>query len=532
MPLEPTTLIAVSETIKDGANRLRTRSRTWWRTGSLGLAALLGSAFLGCSGGGLGAPCTSNADCDDDYQCLGQICAPLCTRNSDCGDGYQCDDKQHCQLVISAIGDLCTTEWDCGFGQSCILDTDDTNGDGRFSSTCQAQGEGGNVGSICASDSDCRNTLCVLGHCSQVCTLQEDCPTASYCDSIPRLIGDPNEGRVASFSGCLPAGVLSTPVPVSSSSETIYLPVPKGAESFSIVTRSGDPAHLVGVTKLTSPSGQTLFHEPTSKEEFLANPVRYARSRDVSTLQFPSDAFRETEEGIYEVEIEASLPPFGPGTEVPEVTAHYKLTQSRILDLTFYFTNLEEHACGESLDGDTLNAGNALASTQFVEDYVGEIRNIFDGANIRVATPLAFEDIDRPDLDDITSEEELRKLFSLATNESGVAVFFVRSLPSSGIQTLGTTIPGPPRTPGTPSSGIAVSLDSLCYRPWETLARITAHSIAGQMGLWNNRDPEGTFDPIEDSDRSTENLMYFGEFGGTELSTGQSRVLGLYPGLR
>ena len=44
--------------------------------------------------------------------------------------------------------------------------------------------------------------------------------------------------------------------------------------------------------------------------------------------------------------------------------------------------------------------------------------------------------------------------------------------------------------------------------------------------------PEGYFDPIPDSDLSTDNLMFFGEFAGSTLSAGQKKVLGLNPGLR
>jgi hypothetical protein len=52
------------------------------------------------------------------------------------------------------------------------------------------------------------------------------------------------------------------------------------------------------------------------------------------------------------------------------------------------------------------------------------------------------------------------------------------------------------------------------------------------MGLWNNRDLEGLPDPIADTDGSTDNLMFFGESGGTDLTPGQINVLGRYPGLR
>jgi hypothetical protein len=74
-------------------------------------------------------------------------------------------------------------------------------------------------------------------------------------------------------------------------------------------------------------------------------------------------------------------------------------------------------------------------------------------------------------------------------------------------------------------------MDTLCYRDWHALARITAHSLGRQMGLYHNRAPDGAPDTISDSDESIENLMYFGDFGGSQLSDGQRDVLRRYPGL-
>ncbi|MCP4449279.1 MAG: hypothetical protein GY811_28695 [Myxococcales bacterium] len=487
---------------------------------------------LACGGAGAGAPCQSHSECDDSYQCLAQVCSPKCTRNSDCGDGFQCNEAGVCNRVFANLGDPCGSEWDCEIGQSCVLEHGDSNDDQKLESSCQEQGEGGRVGSTCIADDDCRDSLCSLGHCSQLCRITDDCPDGNRCESIPRVLGVDDS---AFFAGCIEdTSVLSTTIAMSESSGTLRIPVPSSAESFAIVAEVSDKIHLVGVTRVDSPSDFLLFRESDSFEGFLANPIRYARSKEVSTLIFPSNGVQEIEPGVYDVEIEASLPPFGPGTAVPKVSVHYKLRDSHILDLTFYFLNLEDHPCKESMGIDNLDKSSAKNSDVFQDEYLGEIHNIFGYANIVFPEEPEYVNLkrERPDLDGITDEQDLRDLFRLADNEDGLAIFFVRSLPSDGVQTLGTTIPGPPRTPGGPSSGIVVALDSLCYRSWTTLARITAHSMAGQMGLWNNRDPHGITDPIGDSDSSTGNLMYFGEFGGTELSEGQRRVLSLYPGLR
>ena len=76
-------------------------------------------------------------------------------------------------------------------------------------------------------------------------------------------------------------------------------------------------------------------------------------------------------------------------------------------------------------------------------------------------------------------------------------------------------------------------MDTLCYRSWEQIARITAHQLARYMGLYNNVEhTKSTLsgmpwrDAIEDSDDSPTNLMYYSEkFGGTNLSPGQRNIL-------
>ena len=52
------------------------------------------------------------------------------------------------------------------------------------------------------------------------------------------------------------------------------------------------------------------------------------------------------------------------------------------------------------------------------------------------------------------------------------------------------------------------------------------------MGLFRNREPAGWEDTIPDSDTSSDNLMFFTEYGDIELSPGQGQVLRLYPGLK
>jgi hypothetical protein len=49
------------------------------------------------------------------------------------------------------------------------------------------------------------------------------------------------------------------------------------------------------------------------------------------------------------------------------------------------------------------------------------------------------------------------------------------------------------------------------------------------MGLFPNIDSAGRLDPIEDSDVTSDNLMFFSDQGGTALTPGQRAILSSSP---
>ncbi len=483
-----------------------------------------------CSeGGGAGASCITQGECASAFQCLGEICVPRCEKNSECGDGYQCSPNGVCNLVLSSIGDPCVSEWECGLGQGCVLDEALVGSNQVLAASCQGQGSGGNIGADCESDQDCQNTLCTLGQCSQVCQQDEDCPSAHGCSLIPRIM----ENESALFQGCLPtAGVFSHTIAMTESAARLSIPVPSDTHSIAIVSQVSDDVHSVGATRVVSPNGLLLFNGDSSPAQLIANRIRYIRQRRISTMLIPNSDNPEVEleTGFYQVDMEASLPPFGPGTAVPEVTVYYKMDTARTLDLNFYFLDLSDHPCSGNFGVETLNASNAAVAGTFQDEYLVEVENILAQANINVGI-VRYADIERADLDGLVGSDK-KDLLRLSDNSNGLAIFFVRSMEPSGVQTVIGGVPGPPRLPGTSASGIAISADTLCYRSWTRLARVSAHAAVTQMGLWNNRDPEGIQDPIADTEGSTDNLTFFGEFGGTDLTPGQVNVLGRYPGLR
>lgn len=493
------------------------------------LAAALPLCLAACAGPdrGEGEPCASGADCGDGLQCLEGVCAPTCQNHVDCGDGYRCEEGGRCALVESNIGDVCVREIDCGPGQTCALDDRDPDGDDFLAGTCQLQAAGDPIATPCEEDADCQTGICAIGLCTQLCGQPNDCPPGLTCAIVPRLL----EGSAPRFTTCLPSrGVVVDDIPIATPTASLRIPVPSTARSFALVARVDDDSQLVGVTRLVAPDGRLLYVLPETVDQFYANDIRYQPSFGVSTMLVSNTPDVELRVGVYQMEVGSILELGGSGTSIPEVAVQYKLDSAAALDLHFHFLDLDDHPCAGFFEHGALDAQIAASSAQF-QSFVGEIDGIMAPAGVRLGA-VSYDDIaGRGDLDAI-GRERLGDLLALSSEPTGVHVFLVRSMTPVGVQALVGGQPGPPRTAGTRASGVAVSLDTLCYRDWHALARITAHALVRQMGLYHNRAPDGALDTISDSDDGIENLTFFGDFGGAQLSDGQKAVLRRYPGLQ
>ncbi|MBA3539101.1 MAG: hypothetical protein H0T79_05695 [Deltaproteobacteria bacterium] len=509
----------------------------------------------GCPTGGseLGERCDVNSDCDRTLQCLTGTCIPRCQRAPDCGDGYACDAGGFCHLATGQQGDACVTEVACAPGLSCQIDGGD--GDGLLSS-CTAQNAGHPAGSRCGDDADCRNGTCALGHCVDLCADTRDCGGGLACMNIPRVEAG---GRM--FAGCLPSrGTLTWSIPVIQPTQTIQLPIPDAATAVSVTMNVDDVNQLVGATRLTAPReigsslpGMTLLttcgevgpvtcdpiakafgnivrHRPGFAQSVLAMPSRYDQSTPHTS--FPPGAYDLTVSSLRMTEQAGLIA----GSAIPRVTAVVKLDSSVILDLHFYFLDLTDHPCEASLGSPKFNAELARTSAAFQDDFLGSLRGTFAQGGVAIGS-LTYDDLtDHPDLDGL-DVADAASLLALGRFDVGVNVFFVRTLSPVGLQAIGPN-PGPAGLANTRQSGIVIGVDSLCYRSWTELSRLTAHELARYMGLYHNvevvTDPQGRpyGDPIADSDASDTNLMFFSEFGGTELSPGQREILTRSPVLR
>jgi hypothetical protein len=551
----------------------------------------LGAALVGCRGGaGVGESCGSNDDCDGALQCLNDICEPRCDRAPDCGDGYAC--RNHlCVVATGGKGDDCQGESDCTPGLACQIKGAEVDPKtNRLVANCFAENTMGHpAGKPCGGDADCRNGTCELGHCVDLCHDTLDCAGGTSCTTIPRVAVNG-----ALFEGCLPTqGTVTWEIPVVSPSAQILLPVPSDAVSAGLVMSVDDPRQKVGVESVLDPCGCTRYtvpcsfatpRDPRTCTDLLAAAQFYSQdpNADVGPVNrgVISDAasgvcatpvncnpsggpvfnhFRhipafgrsvllmpsiprpgELKNGAYQIQVSSFWPDNSHGSAVPRVTAFVRINGGSTfdLDLHFFFLDLNDHPCAAMTGNAALSAGAASGAAFFQTDYLGELKRVFGRVGIAV-NAASYQDIpDRHALDGV-DVADIGSLFALGTDPTGIDVFFVRSLSPLGVEVFGPA-PGPSGVPG--ASGIAISLDTLCYRDWRAVARLTAHAIGHYMGLYHNIEPPDPVqgpsdppwqDPDADTDDSNSNLMYFSQIhDGADLTVDQTFTLTRSPVLR
>jgi hypothetical protein len=507
------------------------------------LSALL--ALAGCPGGhaGLGEPCDGNGACDSRLQCVASVCVPRCQRGPECGDGYACSEAGLCVLATGQAGDACASETDCAPGLACGIDG--THPDGSVVSTCTAHNNTRPAGSACATDAQCDNNTCALGTCVDLCRETRDCISGAGCTAIPLVDNAaslPTAG--GTFDGCLPNhGAVVWNIPVSSPRSQFYLPVPAAARSATVVFRVSDSAQRVGAYEVrepgadepayTKPCDPTSPTDPTCNpalalDQFFRQPLRHQPAPGQSVLQIPTSTANPLVPGAYAITASSFRADGAAGSAIPTVTAIMKMDASVNLDLHFYFLDLTDHPCEAAFGGATLDATLAQSGAFFQNDYLGELRRIFSTGGIALNTTTYTDVRNHPELDGL-ARDDAGALLALGGDAAGLDVFFVRTMSPVGLQAFGPN-PGPGGLPGTRESGIVISLDTLCFRTWPQLARLTAHEVARYMGLYHNVELDVVDHPlwrdqIDDSDDSSTNLMFFSENGGADLSPGQRDIL-------
>ena len=499
--------------------------------------------LAGCPGGSgdIGDACDQHGDCASKLQCVAGTCVERCHRAPDCGDGYACDGDGLCHLATGEAGDKCASEVQCGPGLSCQIDGTAVDAAGHLLASCTAQNDTRPAGASCTFDADCRNGTCALGRCVDLCKETRDCGAGLSCMTIPEVHNPQVQGDGGLFEGCLPArGSITWSLPVGAPSWELLLPIPDAARSATVVFSVDDLAQKVGARTIASPSGATLFTKPcepgsspncdalVADDQYFAQPLRHLPEPGQSVLQLPSNPALPLEAGAYRLTVASFRANGAAGSAIPHVTAVVKMDPAVFLDLHFHFLDLADHPCAQAFGGVTLDASAAASASFFQNDFLGGLRTVFDGGGVALGAST-FDNITKHgDLDGL-DVQDAGSLLALGTYDTGINVFFVRTLSPVGLQAFGPN-PGPAGLAGTRQSGIVIGVDTLCYRSWTQLARLTAHELARYMGLYHNVELEvgqhpSWRDPIADSDDASSNLMFFSEIGGIDLSAGQREIL-------
>jgi hypothetical protein len=474
--------------------------------------------------GDLGAVCEAIGDCDENLQCVRNICAAKCKRASDCGDGFACQESGLCIESRAVEGNSCDSETDCSAGLACVPDLKDNDDDGRLLATCVEDNNGRPVGAGCINDGQCRNGTCALGRCVDLCVSDRDCPDSTVCTTMPRV-----EADGALFRGCLLArGLLTWDIPVSAPSADVLVPVPAHARSISLLMAVDDNSQLVGANLLTTPRGTEIYNR---LKDYYSNPLRHRPLPSISVLQIPSSSAVKLEPGAYRLALTSLRPNGVVGSATPRLTASVRVGDGAELSLHFHFVDLSDHPCRAAFGPEgILNASSAPESDPFQSQYLTQIRDILRDTGISIGA-VTYDDLHgSPSLDNLTPEST-RSILPLSRYASGINVYFVRSMSPAGSRASGPT-PGAAGIRGTAASGVVISIEPLCYRSWSQVARTTTHQLARYLGLFPNRDITGQLDPINDSDASSDNLMFYSELGGIRVSAGQRTVLMGSPALQ
>ncbi len=179
----------------------------------------------GDSTGMCGSSCAGQMDsaCDPSQACLSAglddpnaVCAHECTTDNECSD---CSDPNSdnitfsCQSISGGVtyclkdkNSSCDSSFACDDGYVCVAwpSDDQQSLDGKCSNLGDLP-----PGSACNEDLDpnnlpaeerCSDFYCIKGHCSEVCSVDNDCPENMLCSTINFHLG--SDGTIASIGMC------------------------------------------------------------------------------------------------------------------------------------------------------------------------------------------------------------------------------------------------------------------------------------------------------------------------------------------
>jgi hypothetical protein len=494
--------------------------------------------------------CITAADCHrDGYQCFNFGCIPNCATDDDCGQGFMCASGTCMKKPGAAAGAACGVNEDCSSGLclfqkcevSCTRDADcattqtcflDPLGNGvKFPTThitpiCVDRRGKAAPGATCSADADCDRGACRLGLCVEMCSAVSDCHATSM--SCATMVEPTDDRANPTYKGCLPSkGVIDF------DGSTGLLPLPSTAQTFSIYVHADpfDFNNAAGVTSLTDPSNTDIFTPPMTTADFFKLAVRYEITEGSSTMLVPNSPAVTLMPALYRFTV-------GTGNGgVPTTRVYLKLADAPLssgsLPLNIYVTNLSG-ACTSVTFAQVKNGAFASA--------ISELQRIFQQANVSVG-PVTFVDLSSstvpntirvPTSTTATPLPDLDNLLAAATAGRGTTVGFdvviLRSITDenmhqSGVLGIAGGVPANPVL-GTEHSGVAVSIETLCFNTQAIFGATMSHELAHSVGLFHSIEMTGQHDPLTDTaGDGRNNLMYWLEDSGEHLSLQQGQVI-------
>jgi hypothetical protein len=524
-----------------------------------------------CHDGSCLPPCTQDSECLPDQRCdiatgkcpfkPGKRMGQPCGSSNECATGYCLPTRHICSVK-------CTGTSDCPRAYACGLEKVDKDKNGKFDNAeadCVPRKGSGKAGATCSKDADCASNHCYYGFCMEGCTTDRACASDQTCRTVNLLVG----GGIPTYKGCLPLeGTSSYPLGTFPLTAPVMgFDVPPGTASYTLTIQTAGLSDYVAISYVKDPKGNTVS-EVKGSCEYFGTPSRYVPDYQVSSVYVPNGSSVSVTPGIHSYAISGSQGSSAQAT----MTLQLKLGEADkgTLNLNWVFLNL----AGTCVPGPTLNASTAPGHTWF-NRMRNDLYAILKTANLKVGKQT-FRDLNNPALDTIdlsSNTNQLNQLFATSKGTTGRAinVYFVKGLQTSsmGGVVLGIAgdIPGPPAIHGTGNSGVAMSMQAVCYEKYGyNPAHTLTHELGHFLGLFHNienvtnpgfsetqnkivcpcpcaknmkcqPDPYKPWqswcrglDPLSDTQESTDNLMYYAAestqmFKGNKLSVGQVKVI-------
>jgi hypothetical protein len=344
-------------------------------------------------------------------------------------------------------------------GLACVLDDQDRDGDGELAASCRDDLSAGPAGAACTTDDDCRDRTCALGHCVDVCATDRDCADGQRCTEVPRV----EVAGAPLFQGCVPAsGSLTWRLPVDAPREEVLVPVPAAARSLVLSMSIDAPGQRVGALSVHTPPAASAGTAPRStRAEFFDNLVRHTPRERRSFLELPGSP----RPGLRtrRVPDHRQLVPRARSTRHRHAercgrpSSSTTATCSTCASCSSIWTT---HACQAAMGGplDALRAEEAP-----FQDYLTSLGQLLARAGIDLRQSSFIDLRDRPEFDSLTAAE-LPQLLAAGPAGPALNIYFVRTIEPIGTAALIESTPGAPLDVGSGPGGVAIALDTLCYR--------------------------------------------------------------------